>query len=87
MLSFGGIYATEDDHELLAKHKVTHQIIDRPVVGKLDSTKEFVQPQWIVDSLNNLYLLPTQAYRPGVAPPPHLSPFIDNSKEGYVPTR
>lgn len=62
-------------------------MIDRPLVGKLDSTKEYVQPQWIVDSLNNLFLLPTQPYRAGVPPPPHLSPFIDNSKEGYTPSR
>lgn len=88
ILSFGGSYATEEDVEYLKTHKVTHHVIDRPLAGaKLDSTKEYVQPQWIADSLNNLFLLPTQTYRPGQAPPPHLSPFVDNSKEGYVPTR
>jgi pescadillo protein len=87
ILSFGGAYATEDDQEYLKDHRVTHHVIDRPLTGKLDSTKEYVQPQWIVDTLNNLYLLPTQPYRPGVAPPPHLSPFVDNAKEGYIPTR
>lgn len=85
ILSFGGMYVTEEDkdHGL----KITHQVVDRPMVGKLDSTREYVQPQWIVDSLNSLFLLPTQPYRAGVPPPPHLSPFIDNSKEGYLPTR
>lgn len=87
ILSFGGIFATEEDQELLAKNKVTHHVIDRPMVGKLDSTREYVQPQWLIDSINNLFQLPTQPYRPGVPPPPHLSPFIDDTKEGYVPTR
>lgn len=41
----------------------------------------------MIDSINNLFLLPTSAYRPGNPPPPHLSPFIDNQKEGYVPMR
>ena len=66
ILSFGGTYATEEDVELLKTHKVTHHVIDRPLTGvKLDSTKEYVQPQWIADSLNNLFMLPTQTYRPG----------------------
>lgn len=35
ILSFGGIFATEDDADFLAKHKVTHHVMDRPVLGKL----------------------------------------------------
>jgi len=41
----------------------------------------------LIDSINNLFLLPTSQYKPGVPPPAHLSPFIDNEAEGYVPMR
>ena len=41
----------------------------------------------MIDSINNLFLLPTSQYKPGVPPPAHLSPFIDNEAEGYVPMR
>ena len=87
ILSLGGKFATEEDTDFLAKNKITHHVIDRPLSGKLDSTRDYVQPQWIADSMNNLFLLPTQSYRPGVPPPPHLSPFVENAKEGYIPTR
>jgi hypothetical protein len=29
--------------------------------------------------------MPSELYAPGVVPPPHLSPFVDNEEEGYTP--
>ena len=68
--------------------KVTHVCMDRPLpIGTADKSKEYVQPQYLVDSINNLFLLPTKPYQPGVAAPAHLSPFVDNEAESYLPER
>lgn len=68
--------------------RVTHVCMDRPVpVGTADKSKEYVQPQYVIDSINNLFLLPTKPYAPGTAAPAHLSPFVDNEQEGYLPDR
>lgn len=68
---------------------VTHVIVDRPAgtdgqfvfeegghlpAGKIED-RTFVQPQWIVDSLNDGRLKPAGEYAPGGTLPPHLSPF------------
>lgn len=94
ILSFGGDYILQDDlpegEKELAKamKKITHICMDRPAgAGAQDKSKEYVQPQYIVDSINNLFLLPTKPYQPGQAAPAHLSPFIDNEEEGYMPDR
>jgi len=77
----------ESDNQM---KKVTHVVMDRPLPpAKAASlkTKEVVQPQYLVDALNNLLLLPTRPYKPGVPAPSHLSPFVDNEAAGYIPDR
>lgn len=64
---------------------ITHQIVDRPTQGHKFLSREYVQPQWIYDCVNARILLPVEEYVVGRIPPPHLSPFVDNEAEGYVP--
>lgn len=65
----------------------THWIIDRPAVsGVQDMTLEYVQPQYVFDSVNAGLLLPTSLYAPGAHLPPHLSPFVSRADDGgYKP--
>jgi len=35
ILSFGGVFATDEDDELLKQYKITHHVMDRPLAGKL----------------------------------------------------
>lgn len=66
--------------------KITHHIVDRPPDHiEQKPGREYVQPQWIFDSFNVGCLLPIAPYAPGRTPPPHLSPFVDDKAEGYVP--
>ena len=60
--------------------------MDRPIKST-EKGREYVQPQYILDSINNLFLLPTKPYMPGVPAPAHLSPFIDDAETGYIPDR
>ena len=87
--SFGGkvLYHVDNfDSDLYNNEEITHVITDRPSVT-LIRNREYVQPQWICDSINNNVLLPVFEYAPGKSLPPHFSPFVDDEKEGYVPER
>lgn len=85
--AFGGVVSWEGDGAPFAEtdEDITHQIVDRPSIGRKFLSREYVQPQWIYDCINARVILPTEQYLLGRVPPPHLSPFVDNEAEGYVP--
>eukprot|EP00850_Spirogloea_muscicola_P021137 SM000238S08038 [mRNA] locus=s238:669:5101:+ [translate_table: standard] len=85
--AFGGIASWDGDGAPFqeADESITHQVVDRPTQGHRFLSRDYVQPQWIFDSANACIALPTNDHGPGLVPPPHLSPFVDNEAEGYVP--
>ena len=64
---------------------VTHHVCDRPMEGKMLAQREYVVPQWICDCANWRILIPCDDYRPGIVPPPHLSPFVNKDDDDYTP--
>jgi len=68
---------------------ITHHVIDRPKLlssyDSLPKSREFVQPQWILDCANHVFVLPIERYGVGKSLPPHLSPWVDDDEEGYKP--
>ncbi|CAH8361140.1 unnamed protein product [Eruca vesicaria subsp. sativa] len=85
--AFGGIVSWEGEGAPFNEDddSITHHIIDKPSAGHMYLSREYVQPQWIYDCVNARIILPTEKYLVGRVPPPHLSPFVDNEAEGYVP--
>lgn len=90
-LAYGGKVGWEgNDSPISAKDpSITHHIVDRPKLPSsyedLPKSREYIQPQWLLDSANFSLLLPTSRYAVGAELPPHLSPWVDNKEEGYTP--
>ena len=90
-LAYGGKVGWEgNDSPISAKDpSITHHIVDRPKMPSsyedLPKSREYIQPQWLLDSANFSLLLPTSRYAVGAELPPHLSPWVDNKEEGYTP--
>jgi len=83
--AFGGQDFTELDCSEGDK-KITHQIVDRDLdKTKLKANREYVQPQWIFDSINAGILLPYHEYAHDATLPPHISPFTNDALKGYIP--
>jgi len=66
--------------------RITHQICDRGRLPELIVPgRKYVQPQWVVDSINRGKLLDENEYLPGAELPPHLSPFVEKTAGRYDP--
>lgn len=82
----GAVRVTREDDLPLTPNRLegyTHWIVDRPAIsGARDLSLEYVQPQYIFDSINAAMLLPTSLYAPGANLPPHLSPFLTAAHDG-----
>ncbi|CAK9161765.1 unnamed protein product [Ilex paraguariensis] len=85
--AFGGVVSWEGEGAPFGEsdQSITYQIVDRTMQGHRFLSREYVQPQWVFDCINARVILPTEEYMVGRVPPPHLSPFVDNEAEGYVP--
>ncbi|GJM96296.1 hypothetical protein PR202_ga13118 [Eleusine coracana subsp. coracana] len=85
--AFGGTVSWEGEGAPFSEvdKDITHQIVDRPTQSHVFLSREYVQPQWVFDCVNARIILPTEGYLVGRVPPPHLSPFVDNDAEGYIP--
>jgi len=84
--SFGGKVTWEGAGVNEENEDITHQIVDRAdTVQHRILSRDYVQPQWVYDCLNARVLIPIDLYLPGTTLPPHLSPFVDDYAEGYIP--
>jgi len=89
ILAFGGqAHWTGDDSDVKWDDKrITHYVTDRnPDQLTFLKNREYIQPQWVYDTINFGISLPIKDYAPGHTLPPHLSPFNED-QDGYVPER
>lgn len=77
--SFGGEVLWDDNQE--SDPTITHHIVDRDALPERNLNRNYIQPQWVYDSVNMRALLPVNDYIIGASLPPHLSPFVEKRAE------
>lgn len=88
---FGGEVSWDKDYFVGATfdesdESIAYQIVDRPSMDKQYLSRYYIQPQWLFDSVNARSLLPINKYLMGAVLPPHLSPFVDKTRDQvYMP--
>jgi len=83
--AFGGEDVTEYDLKE-TDNSITHQVVDRDLdKSRLKANREYIQPQWIFDSINAGILLPYHEYAHDATLPAHISPFTNDALKGYIP--
>jgi len=83
--AFGGEDFTEYD-AMDSDPKITHHIVDREWPKRhMRIGREYIQPQWLFDSINAGILLPYHEYAPAAKLPAHISPFVNDARRGYIP--
>jgi len=88
ILSCGGVYGDDSENSSFQYNdkRITHYIVDRkPEFVEFIKNKEFIQPQWVFDCVNQKKILPIAEYGPGKSLPPHISPFFDYDNNEYKP--
>nr|XP_043629428.1 pescadillo homolog [Erigeron canadensis] len=85
--AFGGVVSWDGEGAPFEEsdQSINYQIVDRPTQSHRYISRDYIQPQWVFDCINARIILPTEEYLVGKVLPPHLSPFVDNEAEGYVP--
>jgi pescadillo protein len=67
--------------------RITHVLTDRPTIVDRKEGREYLQPQWIYDCVNQEKMVKTAGYHPGESLPPHLSPFVQLDEDEYDPEK
>jgi len=66
----------------MSLRKESYITVIRDLLTRAEVSREYVQPQWLADTVNAGLLLPVALYGPGCVPPPHISPFVNDDEEG-----
>ncbi|EPS64320.1 hypothetical protein M569_10461, partial [Genlisea aurea] len=65
--AFGGTVSWEGEGAPFdeSDDSISHQVVDRPSQGRRYLSRDYIQPQWIYDSVNARILLPSEKYAVG----------------------